>query len=58
MKHLDTLDGVRPHVSGEELVAEHGQALLESELEPVPASNQNGQRAAIAGGAKHTKYVP
>lgn len=44
MKYLDALDGMRAHVSREELVAEHGQALLKRKLEPVPATTKNGQR--------------
>lgn len=44
MNYLDALDGMRAHVSREELVAEHGQALLKRKLEPVPATNKNGQR--------------
>ncbi len=40
---LDALHGARAHVGGEFLVAEDGQALLQAELEPVPAGD------AVAG---------
>ena len=39
----DALDGARRHVGGELLVAEHGQAFLEAQLEPVAAGH------AVAG---------
>ncbi len=36
---LDALDGRRVHVSGELRIAEHGEAFLERQLEPVAASH-------------------
>ena len=40
---LNPLDAARVHVGGELLIAEHGEAFLEAELEPVAAGN------AVAG---------